>query len=61
MTLNSGDVIVTGTPSGVGLSRKPPLFMRAGDFVEIEIEKIGVLSNPVTEENATKERSMTAA
>jgi fumarylacetoacetate (FAA) hydrolase family protein len=35
--------------------------MRAGDFVEIEIEKIGVLSNPVTEENATKERSMTAA
>jgi 2-keto-4-pentenoate hydratase/2-oxohepta-3-ene-1,7-dioic acid hydratase in catechol pathway len=61
MTLNSGDVIVTGTPSGVGLSRKPPLFMRPGDLVEIEIEKIGVLSNPIAEENATKERSIAAA
>jgi acylpyruvate hydrolase len=50
ITLRSGDVIVTGTPSGVGVSRKPPLFMKAGDMVEVEIEKIGVLSNPVIDE-----------
>jgi 2-keto-4-pentenoate hydratase/2-oxohepta-3-ene-1,7-dioic acid hydratase in catechol pathway len=50
ITLESGDVIVTGTPSGVGQSRKPPVFMKAGDRVEVEIEKIGVLSNPVADE-----------
>lgn len=50
MTLQSGDVIVTGTPSGVGLARKPPLFMKAGDRVEVEIENIGILSNPVVDE-----------
>lgn len=47
MTLKPGDVIVTGTPSGVGLARKPPLFMKDGDVCEVEIEKIGVLSNPI--------------
>jgi acylpyruvate hydrolase len=52
ITLKSGDVIVTGTPSGVGLGRKPPLFMKAGDVVEVEIEKIGVLSNPIVDERA---------
>ena len=57
MTLQSGDIIVTGTPSGVGLSRKPPLFMRAGDLIEVEIEKIGVLSNPIVEESASGARS----
>ena len=50
ITLESGDVIVTGTPSGVGQARKPPVFMKAGDRVEVEIEKIGVLSNPVVDE-----------
>jgi acylpyruvate hydrolase len=50
ITLESGDVIVTGTPSGVGQSRKPPVFMKAGDRVEVEIEKIGILSNPVVDE-----------
>ena len=50
ITLESGDVIVTGTPSGVGQSRKPPVFMKAGDRVEVEIEKIGVLSNLVVDE-----------
>jgi acylpyruvate hydrolase len=50
ITLRSGDVIVTGTPSGVGQSRKPPLFMKPGDTVEVEIEKIGVLSNPIADE-----------
>ena len=47
MTLKPVDVIVTGTPSGVGLARKPPLFMKDGDVCEVEIEKIGVLSNPI--------------
>ena len=47
MTLKPGDVIVSGTPSGVGLARKPPLWMKDGDTVEVEIEKIGILSNPV--------------
>lgn len=45
-----GDVIVTGTPGGVGWSRKPPLFMKHGDTVEVEIEKLGILSNPVIDE-----------
>jgi len=46
-TLMPGDVIVTGTPAGVGWSKKPPRFMKDGDTVEVEIEGIGVLSNPV--------------
>ncbi|MEK9707009.1 MAG: fumarylacetoacetate hydrolase family protein, partial [Alphaproteobacteria bacterium] len=45
--LRPGDVIVTGTPSGVGLARDPQLWMKAGDTVEVEISKIGVLSNPI--------------
>jgi acylpyruvate hydrolase len=47
LTLKPGDVIVTGTPSGVGMARKPQLWMKHGDVCEVEIEKIGVLSNPV--------------
>lgn len=42
-----GDVLVTGTPGGVGAARKPPVFMDAGDFVEVEVSGIGTLSNPV--------------
>jgi 2-keto-4-pentenoate hydratase/2-oxohepta-3-ene-1,7-dioic acid hydratase in catechol pathway len=45
-----GDVIATGTPAGVGFTRKPPMFMKAGDVVEVEIERIGVLRNPVVDE-----------
>lgn len=41
---------MTGTPSGVGLARKPPLWMKPGDICEVEIESIGVLSNPVADE-----------
>ena len=52
MTLEPGDVIATGTPSGVGYARKPPVFMRHGDTMEVEIEGIGVLSNPVRDEAA---------
>ena len=45
--LRPGDVIVTGTPSGVGLARTPQLWMKPGDTVEVEITKIGILSNPI--------------
>jgi 2-keto-4-pentenoate hydratase/2-oxohepta-3-ene-1,7-dioic acid hydratase in catechol pathway len=48
--LEPGDVIVTGTPGGVGAARTPPLWMKAGDRVEVEISGIGVLSNPVVDE-----------
>jgi 2-keto-4-pentenoate hydratase/2-oxohepta-3-ene-1,7-dioic acid hydratase in catechol pathway len=48
--LAPGDVLVTGTPAGVGWSRKPPQFLKAGDVVEVEIERIGVLRNPVVDE-----------
>jgi acylpyruvate hydrolase len=47
MTLEPGDVIVTGTPAGVGFARNPPLWMKPGDVCEVEIEGIGVLRNPV--------------
>ncbi len=46
-TLEPGDLILTGTPSGVGVYRDPPLAMRPGDLVEVEVERIGVLANPV--------------
>lgn len=46
-TLYRGTVILTGTPSGVGDAMKPPRFLAPGDLVEVEVEKIGVLSNPV--------------
>ncbi len=49
-TLEPGDMFVTGTPAGVGFVRKPPIFMKRGDTCEIEIEGIGVLSNPVKAE-----------
>jgi 2,4-diketo-3-deoxy-L-fuconate hydrolase len=47
VTLEPGDVISTGTPSGVGFARKPPVFLKAGDVLEAEIGGIGVLRNPV--------------
>lgn len=49
MTLDAGDIIATGTPSGVGFARKPPEFLKPGDVVEVEIEQIGVLRNRVGE------------
>jgi len=48
MTLLPGTVIMTGTPSGVGFARKPPVFLRDGDVVEIEIDGIGTLKNQVS-------------
>lgn len=50
MTLEPGDVIATGTPSGVAHAMKPPGWLKAGDKVEVEIEGIGILSNPVVDE-----------
>ena len=49
-TLRPGDLIFTGTPSGTGFVRKPPIFLRPGDVVEVEIDRIGVLRNPVVAE-----------
>jgi 2-keto-4-pentenoate hydratase/2-oxohepta-3-ene-1,7-dioic acid hydratase in catechol pathway len=50
MTLEPGDLVVTGTPSGVGHARKPPVWMKPGDTIEIEVEKVGILSNPIEAE-----------
>jgi acylpyruvate hydrolase len=50
MTLEPGHIIMTGTPSGVGFARKPPVWMKNGDVCEIDIEGIGVLSNPIADE-----------
>ncbi len=47
MTLEPGDVLVMGTPAGVGYARNPPVWMKAGDTIEIEIERVGLLRNPV--------------
>lgn len=49
MTLEPGDLIATGTPAGVGFARKPPLWLKDGDVVEIEIEGLGALRNPVVD------------
>jgi len=51
LTLEPGDLIVTGTPAGVGVSRDPKLFMKSGDVCEVEIEGIGVLRNPIVDES----------
>ncbi len=52
LTLEPGDVVVMGTPAGVGQARTPPVFMKDGDVVEVEIEKVGLLRNPVVAEKA---------
>ena len=49
--LAPGTVILTGTPHGVGGARKPPVYLKDGDTVTIEIEKIGALTNPVVDES----------
>jgi 2-keto-4-pentenoate hydratase/2-oxohepta-3-ene-1,7-dioic acid hydratase in catechol pathway len=47
MTLEPGDIIATGTPKGVGQSRTPPIFLKQGDVIEIEVGNLGKLVNPV--------------
>lgn len=54
ITLSPGDLIVAGTPAGVGLARKPPLWMKAGDICEVEIERIGTLRNPIADETTIR-------
>ena len=53
-TLHPGDLIATGTPEGVGFKRQPPLFMKEGDHLEVEVDQVGALSTRVSEEPATK-------
>ena len=50
MTLEPGDVIIMGTPAGVGQARTPPVWMKHGDVIDIDIERIGRLSNPIRDE-----------
>lgn len=50
ITLLPGTILYTGTPSGVGMARKPPQFLKPGDVCEVEIEGIGILCNPVVAE-----------
>lgn len=52
LTLEPGDVVAMGTPAGVGYARKPPVWMQPGDRIEIEIENVGLLSNPIVAEGA---------
>jgi 2-keto-4-pentenoate hydratase/2-oxohepta-3-ene-1,7-dioic acid hydratase in catechol pathway len=51
VALDPGDVIITGTPSGVGVFREPPIFLEPGDLVRVEVERIGSLTNPITDEH----------
>ena len=53
MTLEPGDIVTTGTPAGVGLFQKPPVFMKPGDIVEIEADGIGVLRNAIVAAEAS--------
>ncbi len=48
--LEPGDVLATGTPAGVGAGRTPPLWLKPGDHIDVEIEKVGMLSNSVKAE-----------
>src|SRR5437763_16004307 len=50
VTLQPGDLIFTGTPRGVGFARKPPVFLKGGDSVEVQIDGLGLLRNPVADE-----------
>jgi 2-keto-4-pentenoate hydratase/2-oxohepta-3-ene-1,7-dioic acid hydratase in catechol pathway len=61
VTLDPGDVIVTGTPSGVGVFREPQLFLAPGDLVTVEVERIGKLTNPVTDAEGKAPKGSPAA
>lgn len=58
MTLHAGDVIVSGTPAGVGAARTPPLWMKGGDICEVEVEGIGILRNSVVNETAAEGQAL---
>jgi 2-keto-4-pentenoate hydratase/2-oxohepta-3-ene-1,7-dioic acid hydratase in catechol pathway len=57
ITLEPGDVLATGTPSGVGSCHDPPIFLKPGDDVEVRIEKVGVLRNGVAVEKGKRARA----
>ena len=57
MTLEPGDIIATGTPSGVGFKRVPPVFLQEGDLVEVEIEHVGLIRNTVSASPAGTRRT----
>jgi 2-keto-4-pentenoate hydratase/2-oxohepta-3-ene-1,7-dioic acid hydratase in catechol pathway len=61
VTLDPGDVIVTGTPSGVGVFRDPPVFLEPGDLVRVEVEGIGSLTNPITDAEGSAPKGSPAA
>jgi 2-keto-4-pentenoate hydratase/2-oxohepta-3-ene-1,7-dioic acid hydratase in catechol pathway len=61
ITLEPGDVIATGTPSGVGFARKPPVFLRPGDMMEVDIESVGKLNNKVVAEELAVHQPVRAA
>ena len=61
VTLDPGDVIVTGTPSGVGVFREPQVFLEPGDLVTVEVEHIGSLTNPITDEDGRAPEGSPAA
>jgi acylpyruvate hydrolase len=60
ITLAPGDILVTGTPAGVGMARKPPLFMKHGDVCEVEVEGIGTLRNQVADESIPRSEATAA-
>ena len=51
MTLEPGDLISTGTPAGVGVGRTPPIWLKPGDIITVDIEGVGILTNPVVAES----------
>ena len=61
VTLDPGDVIVTGTPSGVGVFREPQVFLQPGDLVRVEVERIGTLTNPITDDEGNAPTGSPAA
>ena len=61
VTLDPGDIIVTGTPSGVGVFREPPIFLEPGDLVRVEVERIGSLTSPITDEGGRAPEGSPAA
>jgi len=61
VTLDPGDVIITGTPSGVGVFREPQVFLEPGDLVRVEVERIGSLTNPITDEDGNAPAGSPAA
>jgi 5-carboxymethyl-2-hydroxymuconate isomerase len=61
VTLDPGDVIITGTPSGVGVFREPQVFLEPGDLVSVEVERIGTLTSPIVDEDGKAPEGSPAA